>query len=46
MAATTEKRYKWRRGDYREKTKGLLMLNTGDGKGKTTAGWSAAWSSS
>lgn len=32
-----EKRYKWRRGDYREKTKGLLMLNTGDGKGKTTA---------
>jgi cob(I)alamin adenosyltransferase len=37
MAATTEKRYKWRRGDYREKTKGLLMLNTGDGKGKTTA---------
>jgi cob(I)alamin adenosyltransferase len=37
MATTTEKRYKWRRGDYREKTKGLLMLNTGDGKGKTTA---------
>jgi cob(I)alamin adenosyltransferase len=35
MAA--EKRYKWRREDYREKTKGLLMLNTGDGKGKTTA---------
>lgn len=33
----TEKRYKWRREDYREKTKGLLMLNTGDGKGKTTA---------
>src|SRR3954467_12302244 len=32
-----EKRYKWRREDYREKTKGLLMLNTGDGKGKTTA---------
>lgn len=32
-----EKRYKWRRDDYREKTKGLLMLNTGDGKGKTTA---------
>ena len=32
-----EKRYKWRRGDYREKTNGLLMLNTGDGKGKTTA---------
>ena len=33
----TEKRYKWRRDDYRENTKGLLMLNTGDGKGKTTA---------
>lgn len=33
----SEKRYKWRREDYRENTKGLLMLNTGDGKGKTTA---------
>ena len=32
-----EKRYKWRREDYREKTSGLLMLNIGDGKGKTTA---------
>ena len=32
-----EKRYKWRREDYREKTHGLLMVNTGDGKGKTTA---------
>ncbi len=32
-----EKRYKWRREDYREKTKGLLIVNTGDGKGKTTA---------
>lgn len=31
-----EKRYKWRREDYQEKTKGLLMVNTGDGKGKTT----------
>ncbi len=31
-----EKRYKWRREDYREKTKGLLMVNTGNGKGKTT----------
>jgi cob(I)alamin adenosyltransferase len=31
-----EKRYKWRRGDYKENTKGLLMVNTGDGKGKTT----------
>ena len=37
MTDLIEKRYKWRRGDYREKTKGLLMLNTGDGKGKTTA---------
>ena len=34
---SSEKRYKWRRDDYREKTRGLLMLNTGDGKGKTTA---------
>lgn len=33
----SEKRYKWRREDYRESTKGLLMLNIGDGKGKTTA---------
>ena len=32
-----DKRYKWRREDYRENTKGLLMVNTGDGKGKTTA---------
>ena len=37
MAETKEKRYKWRREDYRENTRGLLMLNTGDGKGKTTA---------
>src|SRR5258708_39267586 len=37
MPGTKEKRYKWRREDYRENTKGLLMLNTGDGKGKTTA---------
>jgi cob(I)alamin adenosyltransferase len=37
MASTKEKRYKWRREDYRENTRGLLMLNTGDGKGKTTA---------
>lgn len=37
MAEPAEKRYKWRRGDYRENTKGLLMVNTGDGKGKTTA---------
>lgn len=37
MIETKEKRYKWRREDYREKTKGLLMVNTGNGKGKTTA---------
>ena len=37
MTETKEKRYKWRREDYRENTKGLLMVNTGDGKGKTTA---------
>ena len=37
MSETKEKRYKWRREDYRENTKGLLMVNTGDGKGKTTA---------
>lgn len=37
MTDTKEKRYKWRREEYREKTHGLLMLNTGDGKGKTTA---------
>lgn len=37
MAEPKEKRYKWRREDYRENTKGLLMINTGDGKGKTTA---------
>lgn len=36
MAKATEKKYKWRRDDYREKTKGLLIVNTGDGKGKTT----------
>lgn len=32
-----EKRYKWRRADYQEKTRGLLMINTGHGKGKTTS---------
>jgi cob(I)alamin adenosyltransferase len=37
MAEPKEKKYKWRREDYRENTKGLLMVNTGDGKGKTTA---------
>jgi cob(I)alamin adenosyltransferase len=34
--AVKEKRYKWRRADYQEKTRGLLMVNTGNGKGKTT----------
>jgi cob(I)alamin adenosyltransferase len=37
VSDTKEKRYKWRREDYRENTKGLLMVNSGDGKGKTTA---------
>ncbi len=36
MSETKEKRYKWRREGYKENTKGLLMVNTGDGKGKTT----------
>lgn len=31
-----EKKYKWRRADYQEQTRGLLMVHTGDGKGKTT----------
>jgi cob(I)alamin adenosyltransferase len=31
-----EKKYKWRRADYQEKTRGLLIVHTGDGKGKTT----------
>ena len=31
-----EKQYKWRRADYQENTRGLLMVNTGNGKGKTT----------
>ncbi|MDQ6785828.1 MAG: cob(I)yrinic acid a,c-diamide adenosyltransferase [Acidobacteriota bacterium] len=36
MPETKEKRYKWRREGYKENTKGLLMVNTGEGKGKTT----------
>jgi len=35
--AVKEKQYKWRREDYQEQTKGLLMVHTGDGKGKTTS---------
>ncbi len=31
-----EKKYKWRRADYQEQTRGLLMVHTGEGKGKTT----------
>ena len=31
-----EKQYKWRRADYEEKTRGLLIVHTGNGKGKTT----------
>ncbi len=34
--STKEKSYKWRRADYQEQTKGLLMVHTGNGKGKTT----------
>ena len=32
-----EKKYKWRREDYQEKTRGLLIVHTGSGKGKTTS---------
>jgi cob(I)alamin adenosyltransferase len=34
--STKEKKYKWRREDYQEKTRGLLIVHTGNGKGKTT----------
>jgi cob(I)alamin adenosyltransferase len=34
--ASKEKKYKWRREDYQEKTHGLLIVHTGNGKGKTT----------
>jgi cob(I)alamin adenosyltransferase len=34
--STQEKKYKWRRADYQEQTRGLLMVHTGNGKGKTT----------
>jgi len=33
---TKEKRYKWRHADYQEHTRGLLIVHTGNGKGKTT----------
>ena len=31
-----ERKYKWRRADYQEQTRGLLIVHTGNGKGKTT----------
>jgi cob(I)alamin adenosyltransferase len=34
--AAKDKQYKWRREDYQEKTRGLLIVHTGNGKGKTT----------
>ncbi len=34
--AAKEKKYKWRREDYQERTSGLLIVHTGNGKGKTT----------
>ena len=33
---TKEKQYKWRRDTYDENTRGLLIVHTGNGKGKTT----------
>lgn len=35
--STVDKKYKWRREDYQEQTRGLLIVHTGNGKGKTTA---------
>ena len=35
--AAKEKKYKWRREDYQEQTHGLLIVHTGNGKGKTTS---------
>src|SRR5256712_13327091 len=32
-----ERKYKWRRTDYQENTRGLLIVHTGNGKGKTTS---------
>src|SRR6195256_2098896 len=34
--STKEKKYKWRREDYQEQTRGLFIVHTGNGKGKTT----------
>ncbi len=36
QVSSKEKQYKWRREDYQEQTRGLLMVHTGNGKGKTT----------
>ena len=33
---TIQRKYKWRRDNYQENTRGLLMVHTGNGKGKTT----------
>ena len=35
--SSKEKKYKWRREDYQEQTRGLLMVHTGNGKGQTTS---------
>ena len=35
--SSKEKKYKWRREDYQEQTRGLLLVHTGNGKGKTTS---------
>jgi len=32
----TERKYKWRRDNYDENTRGLFIVHTGNGKGKTT----------
>lgn len=31
-----QKKYKWRRKNYQEQSRGLLIVHTGNGKGKTT----------
>ena len=36
MTDKLQKKYKWRRADYQENTRGLLIVHTGNGKGKTT----------
>src|SRR3984893_3330165 len=34
--SSQDKKYKWRRADYEKKTRVRLVVNTGNGKGKTT----------